>query len=260
MVIIMKKLVSMVLVGALAFSFTACGEKGVVVKNAEDLKGAKIGVQLGTTGDIYCSGDFGDENVEKYNKGVDAVQALIQNKIDAVVIDDLVAEALVEKQKGLKILDTPYKVEEYALAIKKGNTELTDDINAAIDTLRENGTFDSIVDFYLNDESTEERYVPVNENVNGTLIMGTNAEFPPYEFKENGEIVGIDADFAYAIADVLGMELKIEDMLFDSLIAAVDSEKIDFAAAGMTVTEERLKSVNFSQSYLTGKQAIIVKE
>ena len=260
MVIIMKKLVSMVLVGALAFSFTACGEKGVVVKNAEDLMGAKIGVQLGTTGDIYCSGDFGDENVEKYNKGVDAVQALIQNKIDAVVIDDLVAEALVEKQKGLKILDTPYKVEEYALAIKKGNTELTDDINAAIDTLRENGTFDSIVDFYLNDESTEERYVPVNENVNGTLIMGTNAEFPPYEFKENGEIVGIDADFAYAIADVLGMELKIEDMLFDSLIAAVDSEKIDFAAAGMTVTEERLKSVNFSQSYLTGKQAIIVKE
>ena len=93
-----------------------------------------------------------------------------------------------------------------------------------------------------------------------TLTMGTNASFPPYEFYENNEIVGIDAEIAAAIADKLGMELKIEDMDFKAIIPAVTEGKIDFGMAGMTVTEERLQSVNFSETYATGIQAIIVKE
>ena len=93
-----------------------------------------------------------------------------------------------------------------------------------------------------------------------TLTMGTNASFPPYEFYENNQIVGIDAEIAAAIADKLGMELKIEDMDFKAIIPAVTEGKIDFGMAGMTVTEERLQSVNFSETYATGIQAIIVKE
>ena len=93
-----------------------------------------------------------------------------------------------------------------------------------------------------------------------TLTMGTNASFPTYEFYENNEIVGIDAEIAAAIADKLGMELKIEDMDFKAIIPAVTEGKIDFGMAGMTVTEERLQSVNFSETYATGIQAIIVKE
>ena len=92
------------------------------------------------------------------------------------------------------------------------------------------------------------------------LTMGTNAAFPPYEFYENETIVGIDADIAAAIAEKLGMELKIEDMEFGSLIGAVQSGKIDMCLAGMTVTDERKQSVNFSDSYATGVQVIIVKE
>lgn len=93
-----------------------------------------------------------------------------------------------------------------------------------------------------------------------TLTMGTNATFPPYEFYENEKIVGIDADIAAAIAEKLGMELKIEDMEFGSLIGAVQTGKIDMCLAGMTVTDERKESVNFSDSYATGVQVIIVKE
>ena len=92
------------------------------------------------------------------------------------------------------------------------------------------------------------------------LTMGTNAAFPPYEFYENEQIVGIDADIAAAIAKKLGMELKIEDMEFGSLIGAVQTGKIDMCLAGMTVTDERKQSVNFSDSYATGVQVIIVKE
>ena len=92
------------------------------------------------------------------------------------------------------------------------------------------------------------------------LVMATNAEFPPYEYYEGQEIVGIDAEIAAAVAEKLGCELKIEDMAFDSIIAAVSSGKADFGLAGMTVTEKRLESVNFSDTYAHATQVVIVPE
>ncbi len=93
-----------------------------------------------------------------------------------------------------------------------------------------------------------------------TLTMATNAEFPPYEYMEDGKIVGIDAEIAQAIATKLGKELVIENVDFDSLIPGVQTGKYDFVMAGMTVTEDRLEQVNFTQTYATGVQVIIVKE
>ena len=93
-----------------------------------------------------------------------------------------------------------------------------------------------------------------------TLTMATNAEFPPYEYHEGDKIVGIDAEVAQAVADKLGATLEIEDMAFDSIIPAVTSGKADFGLAGLTVTEDRLQSVDFSQSYATGVQVVIVPE
>ncbi|WP_102411963.1 transporter substrate-binding domain-containing protein [Beduinella massiliensis] len=93
-----------------------------------------------------------------------------------------------------------------------------------------------------------------------TLTMATNASFPPYEFREGEDVVGIDADIAAAVCEKLGYKLKIDDMEFDSIIAAVQSGKADFAMAGMTVTEERAQMVDFSDSYATGIQAVVVKE
>lgn len=94
----------------------------------------------------------------------------------------------------------------------------------------------------------------------GVLTMATNAYFPPYEYYEGNEIVGIDAEIAAAVAGKLGLKLEIEDMEFDSIIAAIQAGKADIGLAGMTVTDERKKSVNFSDSYATGVQAVIVKE
>jgi len=93
-----------------------------------------------------------------------------------------------------------------------------------------------------------------------TLTMGTNASFPPYEYYDGEDIVGIDAEIAAAICAKLGYELVIADMEFDSIISAVQSGKADFGMAGMTVTEERSQLINFSKSYATGIQAVIVKE
>ena len=90
--------------------------------------------------------------------------------------------------------------------------------------------------------------------------MATNAEFPPYEYREEGNIVGLDVDFAKAICDKLGYELVVEDMAFDSIILSVTSGKADFGAAGMTITEERKETVNFTTPYTESSQVIIVKK
>lgn len=93
-----------------------------------------------------------------------------------------------------------------------------------------------------------------------TLTMVTNAEFPPYEYYEGDNVVGIDAEIAQLIADKLGMELEIVDVAFESIVPGVQAGKYDMGMAGMTVSEERLESVNFSSSYATGVQVVIVKE
>ena len=122
------------------------------ITGPDDLSGKKIGVQLGTTGDIYASGDYGDDNVERYNKGVEAVQALQQGKIDAVIIDDQPAQTFVKENEGLKILDTEYVEEDYALCFKKGS-DLVDKVNDAIAELKKDGTFDAIVEKYISTDA-----------------------------------------------------------------------------------------------------------
>lgn len=94
----------------------------------------------------------------------------------------------------------------------------------------------------------------------GKLIMATNAAFPPYEYYDGDQIVGIDAEIAQAVADRLGLTLEIQDIAFDSIIAGIQAGKYDIGAAGMTVTEDRLQSVNFSSTYATGIQSIIIPE
>ena len=243
-------------------SMTACG---AIPKNevhtVEDLKGKKIGVQLGTTGDIYAS-DVKEAIIEKFDKGADAVQSLKQGKVDAVIIDNEPAKAFVEKNDDLKILDEEFAVEDYAMTIKKGNKELLDKVNLALTELKAEGTIDKIISNYIGDE-TKGKYKyesPKNIDRKGTLTMATNAYFPPYEYYEDQKIVGIDADIAQAIADKIGMNLKIEDMEFDSIITAVSTGKADIGIAGMTVTEDRKKNVDFTYSYTTAKQVIIVRK
>ena len=138
------------------FSSTyATGVQVVIVKedsdiaSLDDLAGKLIGVQLGTTGDIYASDEFGEDFVEQYNKGNDAVMALGTGKIDAVIIDNEPAKSYVAANEGLKILETEYAVEEYAAAINKDNTALLDAINGALEELKADGTLDAIVAKYI---------------------------------------------------------------------------------------------------------------
>ena len=124
------------------------------IATIDDMAGKKIGVQQGTTGDIYCSAPveedgFGEENVTRYNKGTDAVMALLSGKVDCVVIDNEPAKAFVAANEGLKILDTAYAEEEYAICIAKDNEELLEKVDTALGELIDDGTVQSIVDKYI---------------------------------------------------------------------------------------------------------------
>lgn len=262
--IIMKKIIrstAALMMAAILCAGCSSSVKPNEVFSVADLEGKTIGVQLGTTGDIYSS-DIADATIDRYKTGAEAVMALKQGKVDAVIIDNEPAKVFVEKNEDLKILDEEFAIEEYAIAIKKGNTELTEAINGALAELKADGTLELIQKNWIGDEAGQYPYVTPEgtEYPNGKLVMATNAAFPPYEsLDENNNVVGFDADMMRAVCDKLGYELTIENIDFDSIIAAVDSGKADVGAAGMTVTEDRLKNIDFSDSYTTATQVIIVR-
>lgn len=283
----MKKFLAIGLSAILAFSLAACGGGTSQPANAsasvpagtsqstaastpqsqagkqtiftvDDLTGKTIGVQLGTTGDTYAQ-DIEGATVEQYSKAADAVLALKQGKVDAVIIDNAPGKVFVEQNDDILMLPEDFTVEDYAIALNKGS-ELTGQFNQAIAAIKENGTLDAILDKYINGVEGAAGYVTPEgtDHSKGTLTMATNAYFPPYEYYEGETIIGIDAEFAQAICDQLGYELKIEDMEFASIIPALAAGKADFGAAGMTVTEERLQNVDFTDSYCTGIQSVLV--
>ena len=126
--------------------------EGSDIASPDDLAGKKIGTQRGTTGYIYCTDDFGEDAVVAYDSGLTAVQALNNGQVDAVVIDNAPAKEFVEANPGLKILDTAYAQEDYAIGVAKGNTELLNAINGALEELKADGTLQAIVDKYINAE------------------------------------------------------------------------------------------------------------
>lgn len=273
-----RQILGLFMAGMTLIGLTACGQTADVkdssteaameagISSVDDLPGKRIGVQLGTTGDIYVSDYENDGSktvIERYNKGADAIQALKQDKIDCVVIDEQPALKFVEQNSGLVILEEEFTVEDYAFVIAKENEELLRQVNEVLADLKDEGVIADIMKNYVGAESEIGKYPYQKEDVNrvnGTLTIGTNAEFPPYEYYEEGDVVGVDIDIMQAVCDRLGMELKVEDMAFDSIISAVSTGKVDIGASGFTVTEERKKNVNFSDTYTTSKQVVIVAD
>ena len=269
----LKKFTALALTAAVVLSMSACGSKEgadssdtenkISITSAEDLADLKIGVQTGTTGDLQATDIVKDDTqMNRFNTGADAVQALKNGKVDCVVIDSQPAAKFVELNDYLEIIDGIFETEEYAICLKKGNTELQEEINGALNELKEDGTIDSIMSNYIGDEVGQHPYEsPADvDRSKGTLTMATNAAFEPWEYREGNDIVGIDPEIAQAICDKLGYELAIEDMAFDTILVAVDSGKADFGMAGMTVTPDREESVEFTDTYADASQVVIVKK
>ena len=243
---------------------SGCGKQAVVntVNSLDDLTGKKVGVQLKTTGDMYASAL---ENVEvvRFNRGIDAVTALQKGVVDAVIIDDAPANVFISEVSGLKILDEPFADEEYGIAVNKNDSELLADINEALTKMQNDGTLDQIKDAWMMGDVEDTAYESQTQNsyANGVMKMVTNAEFPPYvRTTEDGRIVGIDVDIMTAICDELDMKLEVQNTSFDSLIASVERGVSSVAMSSITITEDRMEHVNFSEPYTKANQVVIVRE
>lgn len=230
------------------------------IQTAADLEGKKIGVQDGTTGQIYVEENVQGAQLSAFKSGMDAALDLKNGKIDAVVLDELPAKKIVEQNPDLFILDENLTTEEYAIAVKKGNTELLDSINATIKKAKEDGTYDSLFNAFMPADGNV--VIPEKFEAGGdkVLKMGTNAAFFPFEYVEGNEVVGFDVSMSQLVAKEYGATLQVEDMAFDSLLSALQSGVIDFVAAGMTATDERRQNVDFSDAYYSSKQVIILKK
>lgn len=260
----MRKLCVAIATVCMIASVWGCGTSAVAntVNSIDDLNGKKIGVQLKTTGDAYAS-DIENAEVVRFNRGSDAVAALKKNVVDAVIIDDAPAKVFVEQNSGLHILEEPFADEEYGIAVSKDHPELLEKINDALDKLQNDGTLDQINDAWVMGETTVTAYEGQNKTsyANGVLMMTTNAEFPPYEsMTEDGIIVGIDIDIMKAVCDELDMQLEVQNTDFASVIVSVERGMADVAASGITITQERLEKVNFTNSYTQAKQVVIVRD
>ena len=257
----MKKIV--LLAAALALvAITGCKKSKVDIKGVSDLAGKKIGVQTGTTGELFVMDEVENATVVSFKSGIDAALDLKNGAIDCVVLDELPAQEIVKKNPSLKIIRDPYfaeNKEEYAIAVKKGNSALLSKIDETINAMKKNGDYEKLVNAFMPADGNIQ--IPASEATSGaTVVLGTNAAFPPFEYVEGKKIVGFDITMGERIAKTAGMKLEVLDMAFDSLIPALQAGTIDFIAAGMSVTEERKKNVDFSVPYFASEQVIIVRK
>ena len=229
----------------------------------------KIGVQIGITGQYFVDGDAdwdfeGIKGYESkvYSNGGLAVNDMKNGNVDYVIIDEQSAKQLAKKIKGIKVIDIPLTVEEYALGVDKAQSELLTSVNTIIAEMKTNGTIDAIVAAYATGEGIKP-FTSAKFDANKAdeqLVVATNAAFAPFEYRDVYKFAGIDMEIAAYIAEKLGLELVIMDMDFDAVLRSVGKNGVDIAIAGLVVTETRKESVDFSDYYYNAAQVIIVKE
>lgn len=251
----------MILLSISIVFLAACGTGSADVKIAtqDDLNGKIIGVQLGTIGDEIASDDIDAKSVERFTAYVDAVTSLKQKKVDCLIIDADTAVAYAEQNSDLVVLDVGFDPEEYAMAVAKEGSE---DILAAInEVIAELKADDAIVKFKDSHGGQGGKAPDFNIGAaGGVLIVGTEPTFPPYEYTQGNDIVGVDIDIMAAVAKKLDMELQVENINFDGLIPAIMSGKIQVIAAGMTVNPDRMVNVSFSDPYTDAQQVVLIRK
>lgn len=162
--------------------------------------------------------------------------------------------------KGVKVVDIDLTDEVYAFGVDKAQPELLEKVNAFIDKIMSDGTFDKICNNYFGDGTPVEIVSAAEDSSKDQLVVATNAEFEPFEYKSGDKFVGIDMEIAALLAKELGKELVIKHMDFNAVCLSVGQHKCDIAMAGLTVQEDRKEHVEFSKSYYKASQRIIVKK
>lgn len=160
---------------------------------------------------------------------------------------------------AVKVININLTDEEYAFGVDKNQPELLEQVNAFIAEIKANGKLDEVFNNYFGDGTPKAIKSAALDESKDQLVVATNAEFPPFEYSEGENFLGVDMEIAALLAEKLGKELVIQHMDFEAVCLAVGSHKCDIAMAGLTINEERKESVTFSESYYQASQQLIVK-
>jgi polar amino acid transport system substrate-binding protein len=256
-----KTTILLLLLSIIAITFISCSEDEKIFTKLEDLDQAIIGAMTGSTGEHLSLTRFPDATTKSFDDIMDGIAALISGQIDAVITAYPTALNVVKRNNNLTIISEPVDYENTAIAVKKGNEELLNSVNKIIDKFKADGTFDDLKRRWLKKDLSPYETVEINLPKEGEILrIGTSATREPFCFvDENRNVTGHDGEFALRIARELNRPIQFVDMKFSALIPALQSGKIDMIVAGMTATEERAKSVNFTKSYFQNSQVMIVR-
>jgi len=250
----MKKIISLILALALTvgcvLALASCGEE----------INAKVGIQSGTTSEAYAKVLKGVE-VVSFDSFALAATGMKNGNVDYVFVDKTTANELCKAISGLKLIGIALSSENYGIGIDPAQKDLKTKIDAILADKADE--IDAIKEKYMNGD--EDAYVGVEsatKDVNkaaSQLVVATNAEFAPWEYKEGNLYYGIDMEIAALIADELGLELVIDDMAFNMVVGAVGNHGVDIAMSGITITTERLEKINFSTPYYVESIVVVCK-
>lgn len=162
-----------------------------------------------------------------------------------------------ETKEVAKIIEISLTDEQYGFAVSKNQPELLTKLNEFVAEIKKDGTLDAIMAKYFQGGTPEGVQSATLDKSKDQLVVSTNAEFAPFEYKDGDTFYGVDLEIAAAFAKKLGKELVIKDIDFNSVLNEVESGNADMSASGLTVNEERLKQVNFSDTYYTASQYVI---
>ena len=223
----------------------------------EDLTGRSVGVQTGTTLDEQVQQFIKLPRIQYYANIVEMTQALERTELDGIALDHDVAEVILKAHPSFSIMEERLNKDEFGIAMSK-NSPLKPSIDSCISVLQRNGAIQRIKDKW-SDNKTVVHVIKQDWVGNDTLIVGTEAQYAPYEFYQMGELAGIDIDIMYTIGKMLNKNIKFADMNFDVLIPSLVNEKTDLCIAAISITEERSNSIDFSIPYDKNESVIVVR-
>lgn len=239
---------------------TGCSNKLNNINNKDDLNDKNIGVYTGSEYDTIIQANIEHAKILYYNSYSDQISALKSGKIDGFLTDEPLAREIIKENKDLKVLKEKLTEDSYAFAISPSKSNLQKEINKELDKMNKNGKLKAFEDKWMgNDESKKELEIYHYDDSKGTVKFATVSGSAPFAYMKNNKIVGYDIDVISYICKELGYKLEIIEMSFDGIIPALKSGKVDVAGCSIIVTEERKKSVLFSEPDYTGGIVVVVR-
>lgn len=232
------------------------------IDNIEQLAGKEFAVPTGTVADQLVQSKFADAQFKYFNTVLDACMAVKSGKADAAAYDEPILKNIAAKNPGLKVLPDMITVDNYGFAVRLEEPNIKTAIDEVIAELKSSGKYDEMMNRWLPKSGSPAPLPSIKlDGTNGVIKFGTSAVTEPFSFIDGTQkVTGFDIEIAYYIAQKLGMQLEVVNMDFGAMIPALISKKVDMIGACITITEERAKSVLFSEPYYKGGIAALVKE